>query len=153
MYPGFMAIQVKIQLYLFIGDTDLTDTVNSRFFRELNSFYLITLVNVIFGALAIAFGVQYTVSSVLGLADGGTFRLLRIATAAFSMAGFGLGLSWIVLSVKILDGLDNIRSACKEQKSPVPGEVTTRGIISMIAHYRRNKKTLRIMILVCTLGG
>jgi len=131
----------------------LTDTVNSRFFRELNSFYLITLMNVIFGALAIAFGVQYMVSSVLGLADGAAFSLLCMATAAFSMAGFGLGLSCIASSVKILDGLDDIRSAAKEQKSTVPGEVTTRGITRMIAHYRRDKKTLRIMILVCTLGG
>jgi len=109
--------------------------------------------NVIFGALAIAFGVQYMVSSVLGLADGAAFSLLRMATAAFSMAGFGLGLSCIASSVKILDGLDDIRSAAKEQKSTVPGEVTTRGITRMIAHYRRDKKTLRIMILVCTLGG
>ena len=131
----------------------MTDTVNSRFFRELNSFYLITLMNVIFGALAIAFGVQYMVSSVLSLADGGAFSLLRMATAAFSMAGFGLGLSWIISSVKILDGFDDIRSACKAQKSPVQGEVTTRGIIRMIAHYRRNKKPIRIMILVCTPGG
>lgn len=131
----------------------MTDTLNARFIRELNSFYLITLMNVVFGALAIAFGVQYLVSSVLGLADGGAFSLLRMATAAFSMTGFGLGLSWIISSVKIMGGLHDIRSACKEQKSPVPGEVATRGIIRMIAHYRRNKKTIRLMILVCTLGG
>ncbi|MDD3136041.1 MAG: hypothetical protein PHF64_06035, partial [Methanoregula sp.] len=32
-------------------------------------------------------------------------------------------------------------------------ETVTRGIVRMVAHYRENKKTIRTMILVCTLGG
>ena len=131
----------------------MTDTVNSRFFYELNIFSLIILMNVVFGTLAIAFGVQYFVSSVLGLAEGDPFSLWRITSAAFSMAACGLGLFWIISGVKIMDGLDDIRSASRDRKAPVPDEGTICGIIRMIAHYREHRKTIRTMIRICTLGG
>jgi len=131
----------------------MTDTIHSRFSRELNGFYLITLLYVIFGALAMAFAIHYIVSSVLGLTGGQPLSFLRIITAAISMIGFGLGLSWIVLSVEILDGIDDIRSAVKDWTTPVPDEILTGGIVRMIAHYREHTKTIRTMILVCTLGG
>jgi len=109
--------------------------------------------NVVFSALAIAFGVQYFLSSVLGLAEGDPFSLWRITSAAFSMAGCGLGLFWVISGVKIMDGLDDIRSASRDRKAPVPGEVTICGIIRMIAHYLEDMKTIRTMICICTLGG
>ncbi len=131
----------------------MTDTVHSRFFRELDSYTLVILMNVVFGALAMAFGIHYIVSSLTEQAGGHFFSLLRIVIAAFSMAGFGIGLSWIISGVEIMDGLDDIRSACRDRKAPITAEVTTRGIVRMIAHYRGHRKTIRTMALVCTLGG
>lgn len=131
----------------------MTDTVHSRFVCELRSFYLVTLLNVVFSALAVAFGVQYIVMSITGLTGGQTVSPLRVATAAVSMVAFGLGISWIISSARLMSGLNSIRSACMNKKGPVPAEVTTGGIVRMIAHYRANKKTIRMMILVCTIGG
>lgn len=131
----------------------MTSTIYTHFYHELNSFFLVTLLNVVFGALAMAFGIQYIVASVLGLTDEEPLSLIRIVTAAISMVGFGLGLSWIVSSVEILDGIDDIRNFLKENTTPVSDEITTCGIVRMIAHYRGHKKTIRTMILVCTIGG
>lgn len=131
----------------------MTSTIYSHFYHELNSFFLVTLLNVVFGALAIALGIQYIVASVLGLTDEEPLSLIRIMTAAISMVGFGLGLSWIVSSVEILDGIDDIRNFLKENTTPVSDEITTCGIVRMIAHYRGHRKTIRTMILVCTIGG
>lgn len=131
----------------------MTSTIYSHFYHELNSFFLVTLLNVVFGALAIAFGIQYIVASVLGLTDEEPLSLIQIMTAAISMVGFGLGLSWIVSSVEILDGIDDIRNFLKENTTPVSDEITTCGIVRMIAHYRGHRKTIRTMILVCTIGG
>lgn len=131
----------------------MTSTIYSHFYHELNSFFLITLLNVVFGALAMAFGIQYIVASVLGLTDEEPLSLIRIVTAAISMVGLGLGLSWMVSSVEILDGIDDIRNFLKENTKPVSDEITTCGIVRMIAHYRGHRKTIRTMILVCTIGG
>lgn len=131
----------------------MTSTIYSHFYHELNSFFLVTLLNVVFGALAMAFGIQYIVASVLGLTDEEPLSLIRIVTAAISMVGLGLGLSWMVSSVEILDGIDDIRNFLKENTKPVSDEITTCGIVRMIAHYRGHRKTIRTMILVCTIGG
>lgn len=131
----------------------MTDTIHSRVLRELDSFYIITLLNVVFGALAMAFGIQYMVSSVLGMTGGEPFSLFRILTAAVSMVGFGLGLSWLLSSVKIMNGLSDIRTIVKDRKAPLLDEILTGAIVRMIAHYREHRKTIQTMILVCTLGG
>lgn len=131
----------------------MTDTIHSRVFHELDSFYIIILLNVVFGALAMAFGIQYMVSSVLGMTGGEPFSLFRILTAAVSMAGFGLGLSWLLSSIEIMDGLSDIRTVVKDRNVTPPDEILTGAIVRMIAHYREHRKTIQTMILVCTLGG
>ena len=47
------------------------DTV-SQFKNELNTFFVLVLMNLVFGALAMAFGMQFMVTSVLGMTDGQT---------------------------------------------------------------------------------
>ena len=131
----------------------MTDETLTRFKSELNSFYILVLLNLVFGALVMAFGVQFIVTSVLGLTNGQSLSLLRIVAGSLSMVCFGLGISWIISSVEILDGIDGIRSEFKDLTGPVSDEILTSGIVRMMAHYRENKKTIRTMILVCTLGG
>jgi hypothetical protein len=131
----------------------MTDTTFLRFRSELDSFFLLTLLNVVFGALAVAFAIQFIVTSILGLTDWSILPLSRIAAGAISMICFGLGLSWLISSVEIMDGIDDIRTEIKGRTSPISDEILISGIVRMIAHYREHKKTIRTMILVCTLGG
>jgi hypothetical protein len=131
----------------------MTEKTLPRFKSELDSFFLLIILNLVFGAMAMAFGVQFMVTSVLGLTDGQSLSLLRLVTGALSMVCFGLGISWIVSSTKILKGVTGIRREFRHRDGPVTDEVLTSGIVRMMAHYRENKKTIRTMILVCTLGG
>ncbi len=131
----------------------MTDPAFHRFRKEIDSFYLVIILNIVFGALAMAFGIAYIVSSIAGLADWKALPLLPTAIGAVALAAFGLGLSWLISSVEILDGVDDIRSEYSGFTQPVPEEVLVSGIIRMIAHYREHQTTIRRMILVCTIGG
>lgn len=131
----------------------MIDTVYSRYFRELSSYYRITLVNVVFGALAIAFGIFHIVALIPSLTDGEAHFLLWRSQATLTIVGFGLALAWVVSSVKIFRGIKDIRNLYKDQKAPVTDDITIGGIVSMFSHYREHEKTIRTMILVCTLGG
>jgi hypothetical protein len=124
-----------------------------RFKKEINSFFALVLLNLVFGAMAMAFGMQFIVASVLGLTMGQTTLVLRMLIGAFSMVCFGLGLSWVLYSARVLKGITMIRREFRYHKGPVPDETLTCWIVRMIAHYRGNGKTIRNMILVCTLGG
>ncbi|MCK9593111.1 MAG: hypothetical protein M0Q91_13985 [Methanoregula sp.] len=130
----------------------MTDATLNQFRNELTAFFVIVILNFVFGALAMAFGVHYMVTSVLGQTAGQSL-LLRIVVGSVSMICFGLGIGWIISSVKIFEGIEEIREEFQDREKPVSDETLTSGIIRMMAHYRKNTKTIRTMILVCTLGG
>mgnify|MGYP001461368533 CR=1 FL=1 len=131
----------------------MTNRTFSRFKHELDTFFLLVLLNCVFGALALALGIQFIVASILGLPAGQTLSLTGIVAGAIAMVCLGLGLSWIVSSARILGGIKDIRTEFKGRAFPVPDETLISGIVRMIAHYRENRKTIQTMILVCTLCG
>lgn len=131
----------------------MAETTIKQFKNELNSFFGLVILNLVFGALAIVFGMQFIVASILGLTTGQAMPELRLLTGAISLVCFGLGLSWTLSSAKILKGITGIRREFRNRQEPVPDEALTCWIIRTMAHYRDNQKTIHTMILVCTLGG
>jgi hypothetical protein len=131
----------------------MTDSTIVQFRDELNSFFRLALLNMVFGALAMAFGLQFMIAAVLGLPLVQTSPLLRVFAGAISMLGFGLGLLWIVTSTKVLRGIKGILREVKSYNGPVPAEILTGWIVRMIAQYRENKKILTWMITISRLGG
>jgi len=131
----------------------MTEETLTHFRSELNSFFILVFLNLVFGALAVAFGVQVIVTSVLGLTGGQSVSVLRIVAGSISMISFGLGIAWIISSAEILESIEEIRTELKGWMGSVSDETLTSGIVRMMAHYRENRRTIRTMILVCTLGG
>jgi hypothetical protein len=129
-----------------------TDTV-SQFKTELNSFFVLVLLNMAFGALAMAFGMQYMISSVLGLSSMQRGTVFRIFAGMLSLISFGIGMAWVLASVRVLKGITAVRQEYKKYSGSVPAEILTGWIVRIMAHYRKNKNTIRWMTLICALGG
>ncbi|PKL69176.1 MAG: hypothetical protein CVV30_06255 [Methanomicrobiales archaeon HGW-Methanomicrobiales-1] len=133
--------------------------VLSQFRTEIRQFYLVSLLNLVFAAIAIAIGVQYMVTAILSqtidpLIPG--FPMipgLRIFTGAIALICFGLGIRWILSTVRIFEGIVTIKDDLEKAGDAITDERLTCLIVRMLAHYRDNHKTIRTMILVCTLGG
>lgn len=135
----------------------MENDIETQFGDELNSFFVLTLLNLTFGALAMALGMQFFVAAVLDLltempvsALPNLFLFLRIAAGA---GGAGLGFAWILASAKIMRGVKGIRREFRSRTAPVTSEVLTGWILQMTAHYRQNKRAIGWMTLICTLGG
>ncbi len=61
----------------------MSETSIVQFKNELNSFFGLVILNLVFGALAIAFGMQFIVASILGLtADRAMPELLLLTVPA-----------------------------------------------------------------------
>jgi hypothetical protein len=131
----------------------MTDSTLSQFKDELNSFFMLALLNMAFGALAMAFGIQYMVRAVLGLPLDQTDPALRVLAGLISLVGFGLGLMWVSTSAKVLRGMTRIRRDVRSHDGPVSDETLAGWIVRMMAQYRENKKILPWMITVSRLGG
>ena len=131
----------------------MTDTIETRFRRELNSFCGVTLLNVVFAAQAIALGITYVITVVLGTAEIPADPALRVLAGALALACFGLGIVWVRSSAVVLRGVAQIRRPFRRRWELAGEEEVTRGIIQMVAHYRENRRMIRTMNIVCIVGG
>jgi hypothetical protein len=131
----------------------------NQFRTEIRHFFLVSLLNLVFSAIAIAIGVQYIVTAILGQTLDPTipgFPVIpgiRLLTGVIAMCCFGLGIRWILSTVRIFEGVVTIKDDLRRDGDPITDYRLTCLIVRMLAHYRDNGKTIRTMILVCTLGG
>jgi hypothetical protein len=131
----------------------MADETLFQFKNELNIFFVLVILNLVFGALAMAFGMQFMIASVLGLTGGQIPAVFRVLAGAISLTGFGLGLSWVLSSAKVLKGITAIRREYREYSDPVSAEILTGWIVRLVAHYRGNRETIRWMTLICAIGS
>ncbi len=128
-------------------------SAQNQFKAEIRQFYLISLLNLVFAALAIAFGVQYIVSAVLGQSADPATTGLRMLTGALAVSSFGLGIGWILSTARVFEGVEKIQDDLDAEGDAITDDRLTCLIVRMLAHYRDNRRTIGTMILVCTLGG
>jgi hypothetical protein len=127
-----------------------------RFRSEIRHFYLVTVANIVFAALLMAFGISGLVGQAVLIYEIFSTAVyviyspvaLVIALVA-ALAGFG----WILTSVRVFEGIETIKDDLDEKGSEVSDEDLTGLIVRMLSHYRDNRGTIRTMIVVCTLGG
>jgi hypothetical protein len=131
----------------------MREQLSDQFTGELRSFFILSLLNVVFGAQALAFGIQFIVTAMLALMEEGAAMLIPGIQALAGGVLVVLGLRWILSSVHILSGVTKLRRARRNIEDSAPDEILTRLIIRMMAHYRENRETIRVMTLICILGG
>ena len=124
-----------------------------RFEGELRSFFALCILNLVFGALILAFGVQFIVMSVLALESGGTSPWFAVTQILAWGAIAVIGLRWIISSAEVLSGVTELRDEYQALEGPVSKETLAGLILRMMVQYRKNRKAVRLMTLVCTLGG
>jgi len=124
-----------------------------RFAGEVRHLSRISILNIVFAALAIAAGVLYIVNAVPGQDGGMESPYLRAVTAVVAMAALGLGISWLRSITRVFRGVRDVRRSLDSFDGAMTEEQGTCLIVRMLAHYRDNRTTIRRMILVCTTGG
>jgi len=134
----------------------MTDHTLQQFGDELKSFFVLVLLNMAFGALTMAFGMQIILATFLPSAtDVHPGFILSTFRIVVGIAGMCIGFFWIVTSMKILRG---VKGTWKEYKNSakagsVPAETLTAWIVKILAHYRENKTVVWRMTIISIAGG
>jgi hypothetical protein len=102
-----------------------TTRVSEDFNRELGSFFRLCLLSLVFGSLAMAFGMQSIVSAVLAMAGSGRFEPFLLVQALMGWAAAAVGFRWILSSARVLKGVARIRREYRAMGRPVPVELPT----------------------------
>jgi hypothetical protein len=130
--------------------TDLATTFEEEFL----SYFALCVMNLVFGAIAMAFGVQFIVGSVLGQPGEQGVPALRAVAGAVAMVCFGLGLFWILVTARLFKSVKVVRNAYKQKKRrEMSPEDFTGMLVQMMIQYREEKGRIRAMVFVCMLGG
>lgn len=128
----------------------------ARFRSEIRHFYVVTVANIVFAALVMAFGISVIVGEAGSMYE--TFSTAQYVIYSpvvlfVALVAVLTGLRWILTSIGVFEGIEAIKGDLDGMGGEVPDEALTRLIVSMLSHYRDNRATIRTMILVCTLGG
>ncbi|WP_292366328.1 MULTISPECIES: hypothetical protein [unclassified Methanoculleus] len=127
-----------------------------RFKSEIRHFYVITIANIVFAALVMAFGISVLVGEAVSMYETFSTALYVLYSPVVlfvALVAALTGFSWLLTSIRVFEGIETIKDDLDGMGSEVPDEDLTRLIVSMLSHYRDNRATIRTMILVCTLGG
>jgi hypothetical protein len=132
----------------------MTETSGQQFGREITSFFMLVILNLILGTLAMAFGLQAVMLTLMSYSGGGNTSLFASAAIIIiGVAGMAVGIFWVKTSAKILNGIKKVREEYRNHTDPVPAETLTGWIVAMLAHYRENRTVIRQMALIGTIGG
>jgi hypothetical protein len=131
----------------------VTENLSRQFADELRSFFMIVLLNLVFGAMAMAFGMQFVVTSVVSFAQAGSTGAFVLVQFFVGIIAVMMGIRWILSTARILKGVTSLRREYRRLEKPAQDETLTGMIIRMLAHYRDNRQTLQRMVLICTMGG
>jgi uncharacterized membrane protein len=150
MYLRFMAVFITTRSTISPVIAAMNNHVREQFENELRTFFTLSLLNLVFAALALAFGVSIIVQQVTSISVAPRVSMVILVLAVLA---FLLGLKWISSSAKIFRGVQEIREATSALADQGTEEEITGLIVRMITQYRENKQIIERMILVCTLGG
>lgn len=164
MTPAASCYVSQVHAFLYKGSADdipvkhdMPDTrkesLPETFSDELNRFFALCLLNLVFGALAMAFGMQFIVTAALAMAEAQTLGIFSLVQVLIGWAAAAIGFRWIISSAKILKGVTKIRREFRAMEDPAPAEALTGLIVRMLAHYRANWKTIWRMNLISIVGG
>ncbi len=124
-----------------------------KFNVEIRSFLGLTIINLVFGALAIAIGVSTVVNNIQYLMELSEISIIPSILVCIGGFVFLLGLYWIISSVEILDGITDITEEYKNFKGRITDDYFTSLIIRMMAQYRSNKTIIHRMVFIGRIGG
>jgi len=129
------------------------DPALSQFQKEIRHFSRISVFNLSFAGIAIAFGLTYLIATVFGLTLDPMMTRFPVLSGGVAMISLGLGIGWLLTTARVFEGIVNIGHQLEREGETITGERLTCLIVRMFAHYRDNRRIIRMMILVSMLYG
>ncbi|MDD1747866.1 MAG: hypothetical protein LUQ16_08900 [Methanomassiliicoccales archaeon] len=126
--------------------------LKQKFKTELRSFFGLTILNLMIGAMMLALGISLAVTHLLGMVDAGRIDPLSVLLVGLGAMAIGAGFYWIIEIAEIIDGVDDLRTAYEGLDDGDQDHLTGLSI-KMMAYYRSNKSTISRMIMLGRIGG
>ncbi len=121
--------------------------------RELNSYQGLVTLNLMFGALTMAFGIVFIVQGVTGVVEVQSLLLPEIVMATLGAIVAATAIRWLISSAELLDGLTDLKEDCNKNKASLNDENTVSLVVKLMSHYRENKPIIKTMMTISKIAG
>jgi hypothetical protein len=130
----------------------MTETV-AKFQRELNSLQGLSIMNIVFGGLAMSLAISIVVQNVFVLVQTRSLLLSELVLVVLGFVVAAISIRWLVSSAELLEGATDMKDEYAKKKVGLDEEGLTGMIVKMMAQYRENKPTIKAMMLVSRIAG
>ena len=124
-----------------------------RLDREMRSFFILVIINIVGAGLAMSLGVTLGANSLIHMFNEQRILLQQVAISVPALAGVGFAIRWLVISAQVLDGFDDLRDECRNRSGTANGDTVTGLIVKNMAFYRDNKPDIEKLILGSRVTG
>ena len=131
----------------------MTNNIIKKINDEIGSLTALSIVNLMFGGVAIAIGISNSVNHINLLKESIQISLTSVIFICFGIGLGIIGIYWIISSGNILDFTTDIHLGRHKKKMSVTDESIISLIVQMIAFYRKNQKKIKQMIVMSMIGG
>ena len=121
--------------------------------RELNSYQGLVTLNMMFGALTMAFGIVFIVQGIMPMVE--IQSLLLPETVMVILGGIvgAVAIRWLISSAELFDGLTDLKEDYDKNKANLDDENTVSLVVKMTSHYRENKPLIKTMMSISKIAG
>ncbi|MGQ9759792.1 MAG: hypothetical protein ACUVQ5_04410 [Candidatus Methanomethylicaceae archaeon] len=121
-------------------------SVESKYAREFKSFYSLAILNLVFGAIAMAISVALGINNIMRFISQSSPLYLVPALIAF--VAFPFTIRWMLGGAEIMDGLDDVKEEHSRTKGKQNSEILIGLIIRLMAQYGAKKQTISKLIFL-----
>ena len=121
--------------------------------RELNSYQGLVTLNMMFGALTMAFGIVFIVQGIMPMVE--VQGILLPETVMVILGGIvgAVAIRWLISSAELFDGLTDLKEDYDKNKANLDDENTVSLVVKMTSHYRENKPLIKTMMSISKIAG
>lgn len=124
-----------------------------RLNREMRSFFILVIINIVGAGIAMSLGVTLGANSLIQMFNEQRILLQQAAISATALVGVGFAIRWLVISAQVLDGFDDLRDECRNQSGAADGDTVTGLIVKNMAFYRDKKPDIDKLMLGSSVTG
>lgn len=123
--------------------------------HELNSLQGLSIINLVCGALAMAFGVSFLIPNIISMVTTQIIEISQVGLVILGGVTFAVAIRWLISCAEIIDSTSDISENLSEHKKnqTLTDEAMTGLIVNMTATYRENKPTLKLMTTISKIAG
>jgi hypothetical protein len=121
--------------------------------KQIIIFLGLSVVNIIFAAIALAFGVIFVINHLLPIIRSGIIESISIGYIIAGGCLAVIGFWWILPSASIMDFITDLQIESYKEKEKSTDEKEIELIIRLLSYYRENDRKINRMIFISRIGG